>query len=381
MEFHDLSAQYLALKGEIDAQMAEVISKGHFILGEQVAKLEQRLAADVGRPYCVCCNSGTDALVLALTLWGVGQGDAVFVPDFTYFASAGCAHTVGATAMPVDIDLATFNLCPTALEAAIEQVEAQGKLRPRVVIAVDLFGLPADYARIEAIAKKHGMLVLEDAAQGYGGRIGSKHACAFGDLAITSFFPAKPLGCYGDGGAVFVDTAKEDALLRSLRANGRGIEDKYDNQRFGINSRLDTLQAAILLPKLEALNRYELAALNAAAASYTQALSRFVVTPAVPEGYQSSWAQYSILLENAAQRNRAQAHLKQNGIPSMVYYPRGLHQQTAFSDRHFTDEPFANTLSATERVLALPMHPYLTEEDIARVCAVLKSLDGGLAAH
>lgn len=367
MQFHDLAAQYQALKTEIDAGIADVISGGHFILGPQVEQLEKELAQDVGRAHCVTCGNGTDALVLMLMLWGIGPGDAVFAPDFTYFASAGCASTVGAELIPVDIDLDTFNISPEALEEAICRVEREGRYRPSVVVAVDLFGQPANYPHIQAIAAAHGMRVLEDAAQGYGGSIGPQQACSFGQGAITSFFPAKPLGCYGDGGALFVDTAEEDALLRSLRANGRSPSDKYDNQRIGMNSRLDTLQAAILLPKLHALRRCELLALNAAAHQYTETLSDWVKTPSVPEGYTSSWAQYSILLKDEQERHTVQQSLKARGVPSMVYYPRGIHQQTAYAEKHFPDEWYPNTLSACQRVLALPMHPYLTEENIALV--------------
>lgn len=371
MEFHDLGSQYRALKTEIDAGIAGVIQAGHFILGGPVQELEEKLALDVGRAHCVTCGNGTDALVLMLTLWGVGPGDAVFVPDFTYFASAGCAATVGASAVPVDIDLHTFNMSPEALERAIEHTLAEGSLHPRVIIAVDLFGQPADYPRLSKIAAKYGLLLLEDAAQGYGGSIEGRQACSFGDAAVTSFFPAKPLGCYGDGGAVFVDSAGEDALLRSLRANGRSVSDKYDNQRFGMNSRLDTLQAAILLPKLAALRQSELDALDAAAARYTAALSGAVTVPEVPAGYRSSWAQYSVLCHDRAQRDAAQAALKACGIPTMVYYPRGIHQQTAFADRRFEDADYPNTLAACDRILALPMHPYLTESDTARVADAL----------
>lgn len=372
MQFRDLKAQYQALKTEIDAGMANVLASGQFILGKQVTELEQKLAEDVKRSYCVSCANGTDALVLALMLWGIGPGDAAFVPDFTYFASAGCASTVGAEVIPVDIDLTTFNMCPKALEAAIERVKQEGKFRPAVVIPVDLFGLPADHDRIAAIAQKHGMRVLEDGAQGYGGQIGDRQACSFGDAATTSFFPAKPLGCYGDGGAIFVDSAEEDALLRSLRANGRGVEDKYDNQRIGMNSRLDTLQAAILLPKLKALREYEIAAINEAAKKYTQALGDVVKTPVIPEGYVSSWAQYSVLLDNRQQRDGVQKTLKEQDIPTMIYYPRGVHQQTAYADRHWPDEIFPNTVEATNRILSLPMHPYLTDEDIHTVSTALK---------
>lgn len=373
MQFHDLGAQYRALKDEIDAGMARVLADGHFILGREVAELEGALARDVGRAFCVSCANGTDALVLMLMLWGVGPGDAVFVPDFTYFATAGCASTLGAEIEPVDIDLNTFNMDADALEQAVLRVEREGRLRPRAVIAVDLFGLPADYARICDVAARHGMRVLEDAAQGYGGRVGQTNACAFGDAATTSFFPAKPLGCYGDGGAVFVDGEQEDALLRSLRANGRGVEDKYDNQRIGMNSRLDTLQAAVLLPKLRALRAYELDALNAAARKYAQALDGLVRLPKIPEGYASSWAQYSVLFESRAQRDGAQRFLKDRGIPSMIYYPRGIHQQTAYAHRHFEDGAYPNTLSACARVLALPMHPYLTDGEIGRVTDALRA--------
>lgn len=373
MQFHDLGAQYRALKDEIDAGMARVLADGHFILGREVAELEDALARDVGRAFCVSCANGTDALVLMLMLWGVGPGDAVFVPDFTYFATAGCASTLGAEIEPVDIDLNTFNMDADALEQAVLRVEREGRLRPRAVIAVDLFGLPADYARICDVAARHGMRVLEDAAQGYGGRVGQTNACAFGDAATTSFFPAKPLGCYGDGGAVFVDGEQEDALLRSLRANGHGVEDKYDNQRIGMNSRLDTLQAAVLLPKLRALRAYELDALNAAARKYAQALDGLVRLPKIPEGYASSWAQYSVLFESRAQRDGAQRFLKDRGIPSMIYYPRGIHQQTAYAHRHFEDGAYPNTLSACARVLALPMHPYLTDGEIGRVTDALRA--------
>ena len=372
MQFHDLMAQYQALKTEIDAGMAEVLAKGQFILGPQVSELEQKLAADVQRAHCVTCANGTDALVLALMLWGIGPGDAVFVPDFTYFATAGCASFLGAEVVPVDIELDTFNISPDALERAILRIKEEGRVCPSVVIPVDLFGQPADYPRIDAIAEKYGLRVLEDGAQGYGGKIGEKNACSFGHAATTSFFPAKPLGCYGDGGAVFVDSEEEDALLRSLRANGRGVQDKYDNQRIGMNSRLDTLQAAILLPKLRALREYEIAALNTSAQKYTQALSDIVITPKVKEGYESSWAQYTVLMEDCIQRSRVQQALKTEGIPTMVYYPRGMHQQSAYADRHFEDADYPNTVQACSRVLALPMHPYLSDADITLVTEALR---------
>ena len=367
MQFRDLHAQYEALKPEIDAGIQAVIESTGFILGKPVAELEEQLAAYVGRKHCVGVANGTEALQLALMAHDVGPGDAVFTSDFTYFASAGCASIIGATPVMVDIDLATFNMSPAALEAQIQKVLAEGKLTPRFIIPVDLFGLPASYPEIEKIAAKYGLKILEDAAQGFGGAIRGKRACSFGDVSATSFFPAKPLGCYGDGGAIFTDDEGLDARLRSLRASGKSPTDKYDNREIGMNSRLDTLQAAILLPKLKAFRDYELEAVNLVADRYTAALKNAVVTPAVPEDFLSSWAQYTVLLDNAGQRARVQAALKGKGIPTMVYYPRGLHQQAAYRGMNLDDADYPNTLAATQRVLSLPMHPYLKEEEQAMI--------------
>ena len=363
MHFRDLHAQYRALKPEIDAGIQSVIESTGFILGKPVAELEEKLAAYVGRKHCIGVANGTEALQLALMAYDVGPGDAVFTSDFTYFASAGCASIIGATPVLVDIDLNTFNMSPAALEQQIKRVLSEGKLKPKVIIPVDLFGLPANYPEIERIAEKYGLLILEDAAQGFGGRINGKPACSFGDISATSFFPAKPLGCYGDGGAIFTDDDSVDARLRSLRASGKSPEDKYDNREVGMNSRLDTLQAAILLPKLKAFQDYEVDAVNTVADTYTTALNDYVVTPTVPEGYLSSWAQYTILLENKTQRDSVQAKLKEKGIPTMVYYPRGLHQQAAYRWMNLSDKSYPNTLAATQRVLSLPMHPYMKEEE------------------
>ena len=325
--------------------------------------MEEKLAAYVGRKHCVGVANGTEALQLALMAYDVGPGDAVFTSDFTYFASAGCASIIGATPVLVDIDLDTFNMSPAALEKQIRKVLDEGKLMPKFIIPVDLFGLSANYPEIEKIAAKYGLRILEDAAQGFGGQINGKLACSFGDISATSFFPAKPLGCYGDGGAIFTDDDDIDARLRSLRASGKSPEDKYDNREIGMNSRLDTLQAAILLPKFRAFRDYEVEAVNRVAEKYTAALKERVVTPTVPEGYLSSWAQYTILLENKDQRDSVQAKLKENGIPSMIYYPRGLHQQAAYKWMELSDEDYPNTLAATQRVLSLPMHPYMKDEE------------------
>ena len=273
--------------------------------------------------------------------------------------------------MLVDIDLATFNMSPEALEAAIKRVIAEGKLKPKAIIPVDLFGLPADYTKILPIAEKYGLKVLEDAAQGFGGRINDKIACSFGDTSATSFFPAKPLGCYGDGGAIFTDDDAIDARLRSLRAGGKSPTDKYDNREIGMNSRLDTLQAAILLPKFKAFVDYELDAVNKVAKWYTERLQDKFVTPITPEGFLSSWAQYTILLDNRQERDAMQKHLKDKGIPSMVYYPRGLHQQAAYAWMNLPDGLYTNTIEATNRVLSLPMHPYMTEEVVEQIANAL----------
>lgn len=371
MQFRDLKAQYKALKPQIDEAIAQVLDSGAFILGKQVTELEQALAEYVGKKHCIGCANGTDALQLALMAWDIGPGDVVFTSDFTYFASAGSASILGATVVFVDIDLHTFNMSPEALEIAIKKVLEEGKLTPKVIVPVDLFGLPADYDKIEPIAKRYGLKILEDGAQGFGGRIRDKKACSFGDMATTSFFPAKPLGCYGDGGAIFTDDDEIDARLRSLRAQGKSPTDKYDNREIGMNSRLDTLQAGILLPKFKAFVEYELDAVNQVAGWYTQRLQGTFVTPTVPEGFYSSWAQYTLLLEDRQQRDLLQARLKEKQIPSMVYYPRGLHQQEAYRDMGLADELFPNTIKATNSVLSLPMHPYLTEEEVTYITDII----------
>ncbi len=367
MQFRDLKAQYQALKPEIDAGIAAVIDSSAFILGKPVTELENKLAEYVGRKHCVGCANGTDALQLALMIWGVGPGDAVFTSDFTYFASAGTTSILGGTPVLVDIELDTFNMSPEALEEQIKRVLAEGKLKPKAIVPVDLFGQPADYDRILPLAEKYGLKVLEDAAQGFGGHIRGKMAGSFGDISTTSFFPAKPLGCYGDGGAIFTDDDEVDARLRSMRAQGKSPTDKYDNREIGMNSRLDTIQAAILLPKFKAFVDYELDVVNRVANWYTERLKEQYVTPIVKDGFCSSWAQYSILLQDKETRDAMQMKLKGKGIPSMIYYPRGLHQQEAYRWMNLPDEWYPNTMEATKRILALPMHPYMTEEMVDQV--------------
>ncbi len=367
MEFRDLKKQYKVLKNDIDQAMLEVIASGAFIMGKPVKEIEQQLAEYVGVKHCVSCANGTDALTLALKTWGIKAGDAVFVPDFTFFASAEVVSLEGATPVFVDVDADTFNISPASLERSIEKTIQQGKLRPKVIITVDLFGLPADYSAIRKIADKYHLLILEDGAQGFGGEINGKKACSFGDISTTSFFPAKPLGCYGDGGAVFTDNDEWASLMDSLRVHGKGSF-KYDNVRIGMNSRLDTLQAAILKVKFDAFKRYELNDINKVADFYTEKLKDLVKTPFIPKGYLSSWAQYTIQLQDEKQRDGLQAYLKEQGIPTMVYYPKPMHEQTAYLDLGYLSGDFPVTESLCRRVLSLPMHPYLSMEEIIKVC-------------
>ena len=386
MEFRDLKHQYQVLKCDIDQAVLSAMASGTYIMGPQVKALEKELAEYVGVKHCLTCANGTDALTLALKAWGIGPGDAVFVPDFTFFSSAEVVSLEGATPVFVDVREDTFNLDAQDLERAIRKVIAEGRLTPKVIVAVDLFGLPADYMAIRAVADRYGLLILEDGAQGFGGsssvilceaKESSQRACSFGDISTTSFFPAKPLGCYGDGGAVFTDNDDWAALIESYRVHGKGTF-KYDNVRIGMNSRLDTVQAAILQVKFRAFKGYELDAVNEAAVLYTSRLQGFVGTPVIPEGFRSSWAQYTIRLQDRMQRDAVQSALKAAGIPAMVYYPKPMHLQTAFStvipsEAKESSSPVATSLC--ERVLSLPMHPYISAEDIDTVCnIILKTL-------
>ena len=373
MEFRDLKRQYQELKPQMDAAMQEVVQNCNFISGKQVTQLEEQLAEYVGVKHCVTCGNGTDALTMVMMAWEIGEGDAVFVPTFTFFASAEVVAFEGATPIFVDVRKDTFNIDPEKLEEEIVRVQKEGKLTPKAVIAVDLFGQPAEYERLEAICKKYNLLLLEDGAQGFGGKIGERRACSFGNAATTSFFPAKPLGCYGDGGAVFTNDAAVAEYLRSIRVHGKGSSGKYDNVRIGWNSRLDTLQAAVWQVKLKAVAEYELDAVNRAAQKYTEYLGEGVKTPLVPQGFLSSWAQYTLILESREQREYLQKELKEQGIPTMIYYPKPMHLQTAFAQLGYAPGDFPIAESLCDRVLSLPMHPYLDESDIKFVCNAVKA--------
>lgn len=372
MEFRDLGRQYQQWKPRMDEAIGQVIREGRFISGPQVGALETSLAEYVGVKHCISCANGTDALSLVLRAWGVGEGDAVFVPDFTFFSTAETPRDRGATPIFVDVLESTFNMDPACLEQCVLAVQKQGKLKPKAIIAVDLFGMPADYERIKAVAQKFDLLLLEDAAQGFGGSQQGKKACSFGRAAITSFFPAKPLGCYGDGGAVFTDDEALAGLVRSLAVHGRG-QDKYDNVRIGVNSRLDTLQAAILQVKLEAFQACELEQVNAAAEYYTQAFGDWADTPRIPQGFTSSWAQYTLRLRDEAQRHTVMETLRARGIPSMIYYARGMHQQRAFADLLPLQVCKCDvSASLCSRVLSLPLSPYITRQEQEQVVAAVR---------
>ena len=375
MEFRDLKKKYSLNSSKIDKAIVDVISKGTFIGGTAVDELEEKLSEYVGVKHCITCANGTDALQLALMAWGIGKSDAVFVPDFTFVSSGEVVSSVGAIPIFVDIDNKSYNINTVSLEKMIKKVIADGRLTPKVIIAVDLFGQPANYTEIRKIADKYNMFLLEDGAQGFGGRIDNKKACSFGDISTTSFFPAKPLGCYGDGGAVFTDNDEWSKLIRSLKIHGKGTN-KYDNIRVGMNSRLDTIQAAVLLAKLPVFQNKELDNCNKFAEYYTDKLKNVVITPKVDNEFYSSWAQYTIQLENKEIRDGLQTFLKQNDIPSMVYYMKPMHKQLAFSNIAYDDSDYPNTNKLCDTVLSLPFHPYLDYKDMDVVTEKIKEYLG-----
>jgi len=371
MQFIDLAEQYRLLKDEIDSNIGKVLNHGKFIMGPEVTELEQKLAEFAGVKHAVTCSNGTDALLMPLMAWGIGKGDAVFTTPFTFIATSEVISLLGATPVFVDIDINTYNIDPERLNAAIQKTIDEGKLTSRAVIPVDLFGLPADYDEIGAIADKYGIKVLEDAAQGFGAVYKGRRAGSFGNAAGTSFFPAKPLGCYGDGGAILTNDDELAAELKSIRLHGQGA-DKYENVRIGLNARLDTLQAAILLAKLKDFS-HEIILRNTVAAKYTAGLGKRVVTPYVPSGLMSAWAQFSVLAKDAEERESLQARLKKAGIPTGVYYPKPLHLQTAYASLGYKEGDFPNAEYVSRRIFSLPMHPYLKDETIELIIKVICS--------
>lgn len=365
IQFIDLAYQYEKLKIEIKKNIENVLEHGKYIQGPEVQELELKLAEYVGVKYAVTCSSGTDALLMPLMAWGIEKGDAVFTTPFTFIATAEVISLLGAMPVFVDVDPVTYNINPQLLESSIQKVQAEGRLTPKAVISVDLFGLPAEYDKLETITSKYGIKLLEDGAQSFGGVYKGRRAGSFGNAAGTSFFPAKPLGCYGDGGAIFTNDQELCAKLKSIRVHGQG-SDKYENVRMGLNGRLDTIQAAILLAKLSIFNE-ELILRNKVADRYTQGLRGIVKTPEIPEGCLSSWAQYSVLSQNSEERKKLQKVMEIEGIPTAVYYPKPLHLQAAFAGMGHKKGDFPVAEDISSRILSLPMHPYLTDEIIETV--------------
>ena len=372
MQFIDLGAQRERISDRLKAAIEGVVADGRYILGPQVADFERQLGSYVGVKHAVACANGTDALLLPLMAHGIGPGDAVFCPSFTFAATAEVVALRGAEPVFVEIDPDTYNIDPASLEAAIDMVVAEGRLKPRGVIPVDLFGLSADYPAIMALAERHGLVVIEDAAQAIGGKLGNGMCGSFGHVGSTSFYPAKPLGCYGDGGAMFTNDDQLAETLRSMAFHGKG-QSQYDNIHVGLNSRLDTLQAAILIEKLAILED-EMEKRQVVARRYDEGLRAVVKVPRVAAGSRSAWAQYAIETER---RDELKAHLQAAGIPSVIYYVKPLHQQIAY-DRYQT-APGGLKLSEDlpSRILCLPMHPYLSEDDQDRIVETIVGFHNG----
>jgi UDP-2-acetamido-2-deoxy-ribo-hexuluronate aminotransferase len=384
MQFIDLAAQQTRIRDRIEANIAAVLDHGRYIMGPEIQELEEKLARYVGVKHAISCASGTDALLLALMAYEIGPGDAIFTTPFTFIATGEVISLLGATPVFVDIDPQTFNMDPAKLEPAIQAISenrAAGSpiprsgvpLTPRGIIAVDLFGLSADYDTLNAIAKKHGMFVLEDAAQSFGAEYKGRKACGLAEVGCTSFFPAKPLGGYGDGGMCFSDNEDLHEKIQSLRVHGKGAH-KYDNVRIGVNGRMDTLQAAILLAKFEIFPE-EIGLRQQVALRYGRLLSQQteVQTPAVSKDMISAWAQYSVLASDEAHRSKLQAKLKEAGIPTAIYYPRPLHLQTAFESLGYRAGDFPISEDFSSRIFSLPMHPYLSGTDQETIAKIFSS--------
>ncbi|MCR5302422.1 MAG: DegT/DnrJ/EryC1/StrS family aminotransferase [Lachnospiraceae bacterium] len=388
MQFRDLQRQYEHIKDQIDSRVSSVVTSSRFISGPEVKELESVLAEYVGVKHCITCANGTDAISIALMAHGVGEGDAVFVPDFTFFSSGECPATVGATPVFVDVDDETYNMNPVSLEAAVEAVIKEGQYKPKAVVAVDLFGQPFDVPAIKAVCKKYDLLLLEDGAQGFGGSYkddsGVRMACSLGDIATTSFFPAKPLGCYGDGGAIFTNDDNIALLCRSIAVHGKDTQNlddpnaKYNNIRLGLNSRLDTLQAGVVLGKFDTFKDEELEGINKVADKYSQLLGDVsgIKLPVVKPGMFSSWAQYTLQLPEGADRAAIQKRLKDDGIPTNIYYIKPMHLQGAFAGTRSAVATCPITEKLCKTVLCLPIHPYLTDSEIELVAAKLKEAIG-----
>jgi dTDP-4-amino-4,6-dideoxygalactose transaminase len=385
MQFIDLAAQQERIRERIEANIAAVLDHGKYIMGPEIRSLEEKLAQYVGVKRAISCASGTDALLLALMAYGIGPGDAIFTTPFSFIATGEVISLLGATPVFVDIDPHTFNIDPSRLEPAIQAIlddqatehplpRSGLPLVPKGIIAVDLFGQPADYDSLNAIAGQHGLFVLEDAAQSFGAGYKGKKACNLTQIGCTSFFPAKPLGCYGDGGMCFTDDANLHEIMTSLRVHGKGTH-KYDNVRIGLNGRMDTLQAAVLLAKFDIFPE-EIELRQQVARRYSQLLNQpaEVQAPEIPEEMTSAWAQYSVLAKDETHRTQLQAKLKEAGIPTAIYYPKPLHLQTAFKSLGYEEGDFPVSEDFSGRIFSLPMHPYLSNSDQE---IIVKNLSAG----
>jgi len=371
VDFIDLSAQQKLIRDKIQKRINDVLNHGQYIMGPEVFELEEKLKSYVGVSHCISCSSGTDALIIPLMAKDVGPGDAVITTSFSYIATAEAIALLGATPIFCDIYPETFNINPGGLEEAYDKAILEG-LTPKAIISVDLFGLPARYRLIDEFAKLKKLFLLEDAAQGFGGKIGSRKACSFGDVSSTSFFPAKPLGGYGDGGAIFTNNDELAEKMQSIRVHGGG-ENKYNNIRLGLNGRLDTLQAAILIEKLKIFDE-EISKRNEIAKIYSNNLSSNFISPYIPNNYISSWAQYSVLLKRKKERVKIVKALSEKGIPSMIYYKIPLHLQKVFKYLGYKIGDLPKSENISNRILSLPMHPYLKRSDQDFIIDTLKLL-------
>ena len=370
MDFIDLKAQQAKIRHRIEERIKSVLNHGKYIMGPEVLELEEKLSDFVDVKYCISCSSGTDALLIPLMAKGIGPGDAVITTPFTYIATAEVISLLGAEPVFVDIYDSTYNMDPSHIEDALKAAENKG-LNTKAIIPVDLFGLPARYRIITELAEKHNLFILEDAAQGFGGEIRGKKSGSFGNAASTSFFPAKPLGCYGDGGAIFTNDNVLAEKMRSIRIHGSGY-DKYENVRIGINGRLDTIQAAILLEKLDIFEN-ELILRNKAADFYSDNITNRLKKPFVPKNYLSSWAQYSLLAESEYAKNKIMSNLSRANIPSMIYYKLPLHLQTVMKGLGYSEGDFPISEKISKQIFSIPMHPYLNEDKQMKIIEVLNN--------
>ena len=370
MKFIDLSAQQSIIREKIDQRIKKILDHGKYIMGPEINELEEKLSDYVNMKHCISCSSGTDALLIPLMALEIGPGDAVLTTPFTYIATVEVITILGATPIFCDIYDSTFNINPSGLKEAYNEALSKN-LKPKAIIPVDLFGLPARYRLIKEFANEKNIFILEDAAQGFGGKIGDKLAGSFGHVAATSFFPAKPLGCYGDGGAIFTNNDELSEKMKSIRIHGGG-KDKYENDRIGINGRLDSIQAAVLLEKIEIFDE-ELNQRQKVAEYYTHNIHKMFITPLIPSKYFSSWAQYSILIPDNLDRSKLIEDLSQKGIPSMVYYKIPVHLQKGYKKYGYSRGDFQITENISNRILSLPMHPYLNQEDQNHIISALNS--------